>query len=56
MKIKISNSYQEDGYVNLEYTLSGVTISGNDVQTVYSLEYRKDDKSDWADADEEFDI
>ena len=53
--IKISTSYQEDGFVNLKYTLSGVTISGNDVETEYLLEYRKDENSDWAKAEEEFD-
>ena len=53
--VKVSSSYQEDGYVDLEYTLSGITVSGNDVQTDYTLQYRKDDKSDWATAEEEFD-
>ena len=53
--VKVSNSYQEDGYVDLEYTLSGITVSGNDVETEYTLEYRKDANSKWEKAEEEFD-
>ncbi len=53
--VKISTSYQENGFVDLKYTLSGVTISGNDVQVDYVLEYRKDKESSWAKAEEEFD-
>ncbi len=55
--IKVSNSYQENGYIDLLYTLSGVTINGNDVQTEYTLEYKEEGApaTAWATAEEEFD-
>ena len=54
--IKIESQYQENGYVGLEYTIDGITVSGNDVQTTYKLEYKKDSSSDWEVAEEEFDL
>lgn len=53
--IKISSSYQENGYVDLVYTLSGVTVNGNDVQTEYTLEYKEEGSDKWGAAEEEFD-
>lgn len=52
--IKIESDYQENGYVGLEYTVSDVTINGNDVQTSYKLQYSKDGAT-WKDLEEEFD-
>lgn len=52
--IKIESDYQEDGYVDLEYTVSDVTVNGNDVQTSYKLQYSEDGAT-WVDAEEEFD-
>ncbi len=55
--VKISSAYQENGYKDLEYTLSGITISGNDVETKYTLQYKAKGAPEtaWADAEEEFD-
>ena len=53
--IKITTTYQENGYVDLEYNLANVTVNGTDVQTEYKLQYRAKGATQWVDAEEEFD-
>ncbi len=53
--IVISSSYQENGYLGSKYTVSSVSVYGNDVQTTYTLEYAKDGNAEFATAEEELD-
>ena len=53
--IKITTTYQENGYVDLEYNLANVTVNGTDVQTEYKLQYKAKSATEWVDAEEEFD-
>lgn len=47
-------SYQEKGYINLKYTIKGISVSGNDVDTTYTLQYRENQTDDWVKAEEEY--
>ena len=53
--VKITSSYQENGYIGLEYEINSVKVSGNEVSTSYALKYKETATSDWVDATEEFD-
>lgn len=53
--VKITSSYQENGYIGLEYEIKSVKVSGNEVSTSYALKYKETATSDWVDATEEFD-
>lgn len=52
--VKITSSYQENGYIGLEYEIESVKVSGNEVSTSYALKYKETATSDWVDATEEF--
>lgn len=54
-QIERTASYQENGYVGLSYSIKSIKVTGNNVQTTYTLKYRADDASEWVDAEEEFD-
>lgn len=53
--VKITSSYQENGYIGLEYKITSVKVSGNEVSSTYALKYRQNDTAEWVDATEEFD-
>ena len=58
--LKVTATYQENGYIGLEYKLDSVKVSGNEVSTTYTLKYRTltssaSDANAWVDATEEFD-
>ena len=53
--VKITSSYQENGYIGLEYEINSVKVSGNEVSPSYALKYKETATSDWVDATEEFD-
>ena len=53
--VKITSSYQENGYIGLEYEIKSVKVSGNEVSTTYALKHKETATSDWVDATEEFD-
>ena len=53
--VKITSSYQENGYIGLEYSITSVKVSGNEVSTSYALKYKQNENDDWVDATEEFD-
>ncbi len=48
-------TYQEKGYINLKYNVKGIEVTGNDVDTTYTLQYRENQTDDWATAEEEYD-
>ena len=50
--IKINSTYQENGFVDLEYTLPKVDVYGDILSEKYEIEYRKDSSSDWEVIDE----
>ena len=58
-KITISSSYQENGYIDLEYKVKSITVGGSDIHTTYTLQYNANsgDKNDagWVKAEEEYD-
>ena len=45
--IKIDAKYQENGFVNLEYTLPKVEVFGDVTSEKYELEYRENDKKEF---------
>lgn len=53
--VKITSSYQENGYIGLKYSVNSVKVSGNEVSTTYILQYKETATSDWVTASEEFD-
>lgn len=50
--IKINSSYQENGFVDLEYTLPKVEVFGDVLSETYELLFRKDSSSEWEVIDE----
>ena len=52
--VKITSSYQENGYIGLKYSVTTIKVSGSEVSTSYTLEYREENGT-WGDATEEFD-
>lgn len=48
-------SYQEKGYINLKYNVKGIEVTGNDVDTTYTLLYRENQTAEWETATEEYD-
>ena len=53
--VKITSSYQENGYIGLKYSITSVKVSGSEVSTSYTLEYRENESAAWGEASEEFD-
>lgn len=57
--VKITSSYQENGYIGLEYKVKSITVGGSDIHTVYTLQYNANSKEEndagWATAEEEYD-
>lgn len=53
--VKINSSYQEKGYIDLDYKLGSITINGNDVTTTYTLLYKATQDGVYATAEEKFD-
>ncbi len=53
--VKITSSYQENGYIGLKYSINTVKVSGSEVSTTYVLQYKETNTSDWVTASEEFD-
>ncbi len=53
--VKITSTYQENGYIGLNYEIKSVKVTGNEVSTSYALKYREGTTGDWIDATEEFD-
>ena len=53
--VKITSSYQENGYIGLKYKITSVKVSGSEVSTSYTLQYKESEASAWGDATEEFD-
>ena len=53
--VKITSTYQENGYIGLEYSITSVKVSGNEVSTSYALKYKESETAEWVDATEEFD-
>lgn len=53
-KVEIPN-YQEKGYINLKYSVKGISVTGNDVDVTYTLQYRENQTDGWATAEEEYD-
>ena len=45
--IKIASSYQEAGYVDMEYSLSEITIHGDSLYEKYELEYKSDENGEF---------
>ncbi|MBQ3235889.1 MAG: hypothetical protein IJA97_07010 [Clostridia bacterium] len=53
-KIKIKTTYQENGYIGLEYTVKSIEITGNDLNTTYTLQYKATESDAWTTATEEY--
>ena len=54
-KVKFNSTYQENGYIGLQYTSISATVSGNDLTTTYTLMYKSSLNDNWAEATESFD-
>ncbi len=52
--VKITSSYQENGYIGLTYKVSSITVSGSDT-TTYTLLYKENADDDFETATETFD-
>ncbi|MBO7214486.1 MAG: hypothetical protein J6V66_03200 [Clostridia bacterium] len=53
-KIKIKTTYQENGYIGLEYTVKSIEITGSDLNTTYTLQYKASATDAWETATEEY--
>ena len=53
-KINIKTTYQENGYIGLQYTVKSIEVIGSDLTTTYTLQYRAFGSSNWTTATEEY--
>ena len=54
-KVTIKTSYQEKGYIGLQYTVKSISVTGTDLDTTYALMYKETESADWAEATESYD-